>query len=236
MTLRRLIPATFAGALFLYGSAWAGQDATPPAASQSSDTLAANSGKERHWSGDLVDIPCMAKALNSLQGNPAPGGNSNTGAPQFMGSGFTGQAGQQPGGQQPGGVPPGSATPGGQTPATSPSFPNQGAANPDMNQAQTAQMAKAERIDKAAKGCVASPSTQVFGLAMSGGQVVKFDNGGDSKAQEALKTAEVKPGKSIKAKITGVMQDRETLRVASVEVKGKRSAGNAAGSTSGTGQ
>jgi hypothetical protein len=103
-----------------------------------------------------------------------------------------------------------------------------------MNPQQSAQMEKATRIDKAAKQCPASPSTQNFGLAMSGGQVVQFDSSGNSKAQEALKGIEVQPGKKIKAKVTGTMENQQTVRVASVEVKGKKGAGS--GPNSGTGR
>lgn len=97
-----------------------------------------------------------------------------------------------------------------------------------MTPAQSAEMARAERIDNAARQCPASASTQKFGLSMSGGQVVQFDNSGNTKAQDALREVAVKPGKNIKAKVTGTMQDKQVVRVASVEVKGKR-AGNASG-------
>ena len=198
---------------------------------------AANSGKgkEQHWSGSLVDIPCMAKLLRNQQqgdtqgGGAASPGTPEGGAPHFMGSGFAGQGGQQPGG--------GAVTPGtpaaGQGPAA-PSMPSQAPDNSGMTPAQTAQMAKAERVDKAAKQCIASPSTQNFGLAMSGGQVVQFDSGGNSKAQEALKEVQVQPGKKIKAKVAGTMQNNVTVSVSSVEVKGKRAPGGSSGS--GTGQ
>jgi hypothetical protein len=102
-----------------------------------------------------------------------------------------------------------------------------------MTPQQSAQMAKANRIDNAAKQCAASASTQTFGLAMSGGQVVQFDSSGNSKAQEALKDVEMQPGKKIKAKVTGTMENQQTVRVASVEVKGKKGAGNASNSGAG---
>ena len=92
---------------------------------------------------------------------------------------------------------------------------------PDMSQAQAAQMAKAERIDNAAKQCSPSSSTQMFGLSMSGGQVVQFDRDGDAKAAEALKDVSIQPGKKVKAKVTGTMANTTTVKVASVEVKGK---------------
>lgn len=205
----------------------------PTPASSSTSMSKGKDGKEQHWSGSLVDIPCMAKLLRSQQQSTTPGGAGATGAsqgsaPRFMGSGFTGQAGQQPGGAGAPGVPAQ-----GQAPAT-PSIPSRTPDNSGMTPAQAAQMARTERVDKAAKQCVASSSTQNFGLAMSGGQVVQFDSDGNSKAQEALKEVQVQPGKKVKAKVTGTMQNNVTVKVASVEVKGKRAPGS--GSTSGAGQ
>lgn len=208
------------------------EEPSPPA--NSTGMNEAKEGKEQHWSGNLVDVPCMVKLLrNPQQGATSEGrtGSSSAspaGVPHFMGSGFDGQAGQQPGA----GTTPGAPTQG-QAPA-SPSLPSQQAPDSSgMTAAQKAQMARAEQVDKAAKQCVASSSTQNFGLAMSGGQVVQFDAGGNNKAQEALKEVQVQPGKKVKAKVTGTLQDKVTVKVASVEVKGKRAAGTPA---SGTGQ
>jgi hypothetical protein len=187
----------------------------PPNAKTSSE-------KPKHLSGNLVDVGCMAKALNG-QGEAAttPGkspANSENGVPQFLGSSSAPQAGQQPGG----GISPAGANPAGQTPRTGPANPNSNSPNTDISPEQAAEVARAEKVNDAAKQCVPSSSTQAFGLAMSGGEVVKFDNAGDSKAQEALKEVQVRSGKTVKAKVTGTMQDRATVRVESVEVKGKR--------------
>lgn len=210
----------------------------PPPASSSTTMNQGKAGKERHWSGNLVDIPCMAKLLrNSQQGATSESGTGGTdasraGAPHFVGSGSTGQAGQQPGG----GITPGAGAPvQGQAPPA-PSMPSQGqpANGSGMSPAQQAQMARAERVDNAARQCIASSATQNFGLAMSGGQVMQFDRDGNSKAQQALKEVHLQPGKRIKARVTGTMENNVTVKVASVEVKGKRAPGSA--STSGTGQ
>jgi nicotinate-nucleotide pyrophosphorylase len=92
-----------------------------------------------------------------------------------------------------------------------------------MNQTQSAQAAAAaERMDAAAKQCAASTSTQSFGLALSDGKVVQLDNQGNTQASEALKTIDVQPGKKVKAKVTGTVEDNNIVRVASVEVKGKK--------------
>ena len=91
-----------------------------------------------------------------------------------------------------------------------------------MSQAQSARMAAAEKIDTAAKQCTATASTQEFGLALSGGEVVRFDSEGDSKAGQALRGIDVPPGKKIKAKVTGVMGENDAVKVAVVELKGKK--------------
>lgn len=229
MTFKKLLVASSAGVFIFWGSALAQETPAPGVAASTADpdptSTSANvdTSKEKHWSGNLVDVQCMVNMLNDKSGAGAE--ESGTGAPHFMGSGLSGQVGQQPG------VP---TAPGGQTPgqgqATAPSLPSeqQGAQNPNMTPAQSAEMARAERIDNAARQCPASASTQKFGLSMSGGQVVQFDNSGNTKAQDALREVAVKPGKNIKAKVTGTMQDKQVVRVASVEVKGKR-AGNASG-------
>lgn len=263
MSVRQLFMASLAGSLLFWGIAWAQQDqnlapalsqdqsqtaapgaagsgqsaTTSPGAATTEDSPASTStgnAKEKHWSGSLVDIPCMVKILKNDNQGAAPAAGSGPAVPQFMGSGFAGQAGQQPGS----GVNPGATTPGqGGATAPTPTYPgpgaNQGADNSGMTPQQSAQMAKATRIDNAAKQCAASPSTQTFGLAMSGGQVLQFDSSGNGKAQEALKDVQVQSGKKIKAKVTGTMQDQQTVRVASVEVKGKKAAGTASNSGAG---
>jgi hypothetical protein len=83
-------------------------------------------------------------------------------------------------------------------------------------------MAKATLVDNAARQCAASASTQVFGLVLSGAQIVKFDNDGNAKASEALKEVTVPAGKKVKARVTGMMEHRDTVKVASIELKGKR--------------
>ena len=82
-------------------------------------------------------------------------------------------------------------------------------------------MAQEDRVDTAAKQCPPGPSTQAFGLAMSAGQVVEFDKNGDALARGALKDTTVQSGKKIKAKITGTMENETTVKVASLDVKGK---------------
>jgi hypothetical protein len=50
---------------------------------------------------------------------------------------------------------------------------------------------------------------------------MQFDPDGNEKAKEALKDADLQPGKKVKAKVTGILEDKTTLKVAEVDVKGK---------------
>jgi len=210
------------------------QSPATPASPTTTENPSANSGsastqqnmpdqKEKHWTGSLVDVKCMAKALGSESGSAAPATTSGATpqAPQYM-SGLPDQLQQtaQPGG---GATPMGPA--GSQSrPGTAPTYPGQDSGqNPDMSQAQSQRAAAAaERMDSAAKQCAASTLTQAFGLALSDGKVVQLDSEGNTKASEAIKAVDVQPGKKIKAKVTGVLEANNTVNVASVEVKGKK--------------
>lgn len=197
----------------------------------------ATTEKPKHWSGSLVDATCLAKALGSGPASTQPGASGAAGAGPASGSSagvekphFTSenpdqlqQSAQPGGGVQPqGGSPAGAPKNEGPT-GTTPTYPGQESGqNPDMNQAQTARAAAAQRVDTAAKQCTASSATQEFGLATSGGDVVRFDKDGNTKATDALRAVDVQPGKKVKAKVTGVMEENNLVRVASVEVKGKK--------------
>jgi hypothetical protein len=168
--------------------------------------------KEKHWSGSLVDVNCMAKALSAQPGvTEENSGRPNAGAPQrewlTQGSGQTSASPQMGPGQ----------------PARRGRYllgqnPDQ---NPDISQAQAAQMARAEKVDNEAKQCVATVSTTAFGLVAAGGQTVRFDDGGNAKAGEALRATTVEPGKTVKAKVTGILAGGDTVNVSSVEIKVK---------------
>jgi hypothetical protein len=203
---------------------------TPDSTYPSSTATQKISQKEKHWSGTLVDVSCMAKELSTASNAPAqqPATTAPAGVPHFAASEPSPGGGQQrPGG----GMGPGEGNPN-TTPTPATATPSA----PDMSPAESAQMAKAARIDNAAKQCPPSSSTQIFGLSMSGGQVVQFDREGDARAAEALKEVSVQPGKKVKAKVTGVMANTTTVKVASVEVKGKRSPQGSSASSSGSGR
>lgn len=259
MTIRRLLVVTSSAALFLVwgaaGAQTAGQTAgqagrTPqqypttgaqnaaapagPTATETPDTTSATENqktnqKEKHWSGSLVDVSCMAKELSAASNAPTqqPAATAPAGVPHFAASEPSPEGGQQ----RPGGG--GAMGPGGGNPNTTPTPSTATPGAPDMGPTESAQMAKAARIDNAAKQCPPSSSTQMFGLSMSGGQVVQFDREGDAKAAEALKEVSVQPRKKVKAKVTGVMANTTTVKVASVEVKGKHSPQESSSSGSG---
>lgn len=183
--------------------------------------------KEKHWSGNLVDATCMAKALSAgaragASGATAgsSGATSNPAVPHFLSGDPAPQMGPRTGGPYPG-----------QGPATPDQYP--AGNNTDMSQPNSAQMAKAEKVDNAVKQCTATASTQTFGLALSDGQVMKFDGQGNVKASEAVKDTATQPGKKVKAKVTGTMEENDTVKVASLEVKGKRSSAPAPASSGG---
>ncbi|MGH9327840.1 MAG: hypothetical protein ACRD2B_14320 [Terriglobia bacterium] len=82
---------------------------------------------------------------------------------------------------------------------------------------------RAKQIDRAVKQCTATPATKDFGLVTPSGKVLKFNQAGDTKAAQTLKNAALKPGKKLKAEVTGTMPpDSTTVNVASFAVKGKQ--------------
>jgi hypothetical protein len=189
----------------------------PPVTADQSEPKA-KPEKQKHWSGSLVDANCITKVMSQVQAGAAAGGPQRQ-MPHFVDAApsAAAQAGQRPTGPGQGGVP--------QEPTNPQGRQNPGN-YPDMT--QSAQMAKATMMDQAAKQCTATASTQAFAL-VSGADVMKLDDQGNSKASEAVKGVEVQPGKKVKAKVTGTMEG-ETIKVAAVEVKGKRASQPPAGS------
>ncbi len=156
------------------------------------------SGKEKHWSGTLVDFGCMVKALQPAKGgvNAGPGLN----APQSNFMGGAPQAGHAAGGMS------GSQGSGGSSLAD----------DSGLDQNHLAQVA---RVDSAAKQCGPTTQTQNFGLATSEGEVLKFDAQGNSLAGDALKQTE--NGKRVKARVSGTLDSHSNLVVASIDIKSK---------------
>jgi hypothetical protein len=226
-TIRAGYPLTVSSvvlSVLLWGSSWTAQGSAAQsqgdAQATENQTPAAKSGstakrkteKEKHWSGSLVDANCMVNAMSSPTG-ATDQIRPNAGTPQrewlTEGSGQTTSPSPQMGPaqspRQTGALPPGQN-------------PDQ---NPDISQTQAAQMARADKLDKEVRQCVATAATTVFGLVPADGQMVKFDDEGNSKAGEALRAATLEPGKPVKAKVTGVPAAGDTVNVSAVEIKGK---------------
>jgi len=215
------VMGALATALFL-SAGWAQQAPATQSPSEAATKSAKSGAKEKHLSGSLVDITCVAKTLGAETGGTPPA-ELAPGVPHFTGGGAPqASPGQIPSGAGPGGMQ------GPMQPNPQSNIPLDTKA-PAMSADEQAQTARAEKIDNAVKQCAASPSAQTLGLATSDGQVLQFDQDGNAKAREALKSADVEPGKKIKAKVTGTMENKATVNVASIEIKGKgkRAAGAA---------
>ncbi len=86
---------------------------------------------------------------------------------------------------------------------------------------QTAQLKRAKMLEDVATACTASRPTMHYGLLISGGRLLKFDAAGDFKAKEAIDISPVEPGKTVKVKVTGIVEAEGTVRVASIELNGR---------------
>ena len=165
----------------VFGTGWAQQAPGTQSESEPATKSAKNGAKEKHSSGSLVDVACMAKTLGVETGG-TPQAEPALGVPHFLGGGADPQAG-------PGQIPSGGG-PGGMQGPTQPN-PQSGmppdTKAPGMSADEQAQTARADKIDNAIKQCAASPSAQTLGWATSDGQVLRFDQDGNAKAREALK-------------------------------------------------
>ncbi len=217
MKLQQLPVQALLAAAFLWCVTWAQPVQAGQAQNSSADPPASKSRttpKEKHWAGSLVDAGCMAKALGAATAPATPAASPESGVPHFMGP-----AGQMQGAQAPagGGGAGTNVTPGGRDVNAPPTgYPTDTATNPQ----EQARIAQENRVDNAAKQCAATPATQSFELALGNGQVMQFDPDGNSKASESLKQASVEPGKKVKAKVEGTLENSTTVKVASVDIKG----------------
>ena len=225
MNPKNLALLTMAAVATLLSGPARAQQTQGSSSSASSANNTKHEAKEKHWSGSLVDVGCMAKALGTDNGATGTQASPAPGVPNFAGDPVAQAGGQGPAGGPQGGMPAG----GQRTPAQGTTPTQTGTAN-GVSPEEQAQMARANRVDQASKQCAATEATNQFALAMSGGQVMQFDSEGNSKAKEALKGANPESGKKVKAKVTGVSMienNNEVLKVASVDVKGKGKHGSA---------
>ncbi len=225
-----------AGALMLSGTLiWVQRSAgfQPPfAAGQvSSPAKGAKTEKPKEWKGKLVDANCVVKALNSVSAHDLS--SAGQGVPHFA----DGPSQPEPspgGGAQQAPAPSvmtcpglGCMTPDGKTGP----YPMRGGLGGPMGSTTTedsgrrpdleARMRRAALIEDAIKRCAASESTSEFGLALSSGRLIEFDQDGNSKASQAFKLAELRPGKPAKATVEGIEESSGSVHVMSVKIKGK---------------
>lgn len=207
MKFGKLVLTAPLATLLLFSASWAEQAPNGQSQPETSTKSAKNSPKEKHWSGILVDVSCMAKNLGA-ENMTSPPAEPAIGVAHLIGWGAAlPQPDQAPGGGGPG------ATPGSAQRGQEPGVPTE----PPMTDEAAV---RANKVDDAAKVCFASLSAQALGLATSDGQVLQFDQEGNAKAKEALKDADLEPGKKVKAKVSGTMKDETTVIVASIDIKG----------------
>ena len=171
----------------------------------------------RKWTGNLVDADCMSKALHRVSGTeeglfPDP-------LSEFC---QTLESSQRAGQERNSGA---------WSPQGQPETPSHAAWSMDSDgepeaserqiALQRAQLKRAKMLEDVATTCTPSRPTMHYGLLISGGQLLKFDAAGDFKAKEAIDISPVEPGKTVKVKVTGIVEAEDTVRVASIELKGR---------------
>ena len=231
------VRALCAGALMLSGTLiWVQQSAgfqtSFAAGQQSSPAKPAKTEKPKEWKGKLVDANCVVKALNAVSAHDLS--SAGQGFPHFA----NGPSQPEPspgGGAQQAQTPAvvtcpglGCLTPDGKTGP----YPIRGGLGGPMGSTTTedpgtrsdvkARMRRAALVEDAIKRCAASKSTSEFGLALSSGQLIGFDQDGNSKASQAIKVAELSPGKPAKATVKGIEVSSGLVQVTSVQINGKR--------------
>jgi hypothetical protein len=207
MKFEKIVLTAPLATLLFFSAGWAEQAPNTQSPPENSTKNAKNGSKEKHWSGILVDVSCMAKNLGA-ENKADPPAEPAIGVAHLIGWGAAlPEPDQVPGSGGPG------ATPGSAQRGPEAGLPTE----PPMTDEAAA---RANKVDNAAKVCFASLSAQALGLATSDGQVLQFDEEGNAKAKEALKDADLDPGKKVKAKVTGTMKDETTVIVASIDIKG----------------
>jgi hypothetical protein len=168
--------------------------------------------KLRKWSGALVDAECMTSALHNVSPiDQAPFADPLS---QFWDAVESSQRADQ---EHRSGV-------GSQPPSPSPTTRSMRSdGEPEASEGELAferaQVNRVQMHEQAVKACVPKRPTTHFGLAVSGGQLLKFDSAGDFKAKEALNDRTIEPGKTVKATVIGIAERENSVRVASIQVK-----------------
>ncbi len=173
--------------------------------------------KPRKWTGSLVDADCMSKALRRVSGiDEALFPDPLSEFWQTLQDSQRAEQERNSGGWSPQGQP--------QTPSRA-AWSRESDGEPDASErqiaTQTAQLQKAKMLENVATACTPRRPTMHYGLLISSGTLLKFDAAGDFKAKEAIEISPVEPGKTFKVKVTGIVEADDTVRVASIELKGR---------------
>jgi len=173
--------------------------------------------KPRKWTGSLVDADCMSNASRRVPGI------DEALFPDPLSEFWQTLEGSQRAGQD--------RNSGAWSPRGQPETPSHAAwsmdsdGEPDASERQiamqTAQLKRARMLADVATACTPSRPTTHYGLLISGGTLLKFDAAGNFKAKEASGISPGEPGKTVKVKVTGIVEAEDTLRVASIELKGR---------------
>lgn len=173
--------------------------------------------KPRNWTGTLVDAGCMTTAMSRFpSADETHFPDPLSGFRQTLQDSQPAPQGRNSRGWSPQGQP--------QTPSQA-AWTKDSDGEPEASEQQiamqTAQLKRAKVLEQEVKACTPTTPTTHYGLVISGGQLLKFDTGGDLKAKEAIGVSAVEPGKTLKARVTGVIQADDSARVASIVVKNR---------------
>jgi len=173
--------------------------------------------KLRNWTGSLVDAGCMSNALRrdpSIDEALFPDPLSDFW--QTLESSKRAEQERNVRERSPQGQP--------QTPSRT-AWTGDSDGKPEASERQIAiqkvQLKRAKMLRQKAGACTPTKLTMHYGLVDSGGQLLRFDTAGNLKAKEATYVSTVEPGKTVKAKVTGVVEAEGTVWVTSVEIKGQ---------------
>jgi hypothetical protein len=169
--------------------------------------------KLKTFSGKLVDAGCMVTAEKTNPEVQSPINRQEPSipadVPQEPSAGpQTGPSSNPSNSPQAGPIPP-SAQPGG--PGKYPPTAGDEEAAPGGSE-------QASSLEKAAKACPATAATKEFGLVTGGGNFLKFDEQGNLKASQVMKSPSVQGAKTKKVKVVG-KREGNTIEVAELQLK-----------------
>lgn len=179
-----------------------------PASAHLSTTMPRHTKKLRKWTGNLVDVVCMQSALRQI---PSPNQLANPLSQYFDVLEKT-QRDQQEHTSPVGSAPPNRAES---------SLDRDGEPQSSEREiaAQEAQLWRMKMLEEAATACTPRNPTKHFGLWIAEGKLLKFDDAGNLKSKEIVDTSRLEPGQKVKVRVTGAIEEADTISVASIEIK-----------------